>query len=243
MSNVKPSALSLISELTQIRQALTQLQQQEQTNRQAVGLLYSELNQYKSDFIYQQEKPLINDMLNFFDSLQWFQESMISSLDALLLANQELEATENPSKAQSLPGQSVQLLQDMRVNLSHLTDELLDILQRKDIKPVAESVIFDPKFHRVVQRLTISEYAAQTAESLGLQEQLDELLSGDEEHPHLTFLQEYLDVSPEDGSLQDGMIISVLRKGFLRLEHLLRPEEVVVLVLPSENEHENETSA
>ena len=48
-------------------------------------------------------------------------------------------------------------------------------------------------------------------------------------------------MSVESSSLQDGMIISVLRKGFLRLDHLLRPEEVVVLVLPNENDQENET--
>ena len=49
----------------------------DKVREKAFDQLYEELRQYKDDFLFQAEKPLLLDLLLFYDSLNWFQESLV----------------------------------------------------------------------------------------------------------------------------------------------------------------------
>ena len=49
----------------------------DRVREKAFDQLYEELRQYKDDFLFQAEKPLLLDLLLFYDSLNWFQESLV----------------------------------------------------------------------------------------------------------------------------------------------------------------------
>jgi len=92
--------------------------------KQAFDLLYEELKGYKADWQYQAEKPLLLDLLLFYDSLNWFQESMVK---------QEM---------------SRDVIAD---SFQYLIDEFLELLYRRDVVPVSQSESFDRKVHKAVQ--------------------------------------------------------------------------------------------
>ena len=95
----------------------------------AFDQLYEEMRQYKEDFLFQAEKPLLLDLLLFYDSLNWFQESLIK---------QEM---------------SPDVVAD---SFQYLLEEFLEILYRRDVVPMDESVMFDMRNHRAVKAVSTS---------------------------------------------------------------------------------------
>ena len=90
----------------------------------AFDKLYDELKQYKNDFVFQAEKPLLLDLLLFYDSLNWFQESLVK---------QEM---------------SPDVIAD---SFQYLIDEFIEVLYRRDVTPLEESTKFDRTVHKAVK--------------------------------------------------------------------------------------------
>src|SRR3954471_11222679 len=91
--------------------------------QKAFDQLYEELRQYKEDFLFQTEKPFLLDLLLFYDSLNWFQQS---------LARQEM---------------SPDVVAD---SFQYLLDEFLELLYRRDVVPCEGSPRFDRRLHKAV---------------------------------------------------------------------------------------------
>lgn len=96
----------------------------DKVREKAFDQLYEELRQYKEDFLFQAEKPLLLDLLLFYDSMNWFQESLIK---------QEM---------------SPDVIAD---SFQYLMDEFLEVLYRRDVVPVDEHNRFDATVHRAIK--------------------------------------------------------------------------------------------
>lgn len=94
--------------------------------QKAFDQLYEELRQYKDDFIFQTEKPFLLDLLLFYDSLNWFQQS---------LQKQEM---------------SPEVVAD---SFQYLLDEFLELLYRRDVVPCEGAPRFDRRMHKAVRVL------------------------------------------------------------------------------------------
>jgi molecular chaperone GrpE (heat shock protein) len=92
--------------------------------QKAFDQLYEELRQYKDDFIFQTEKPFLLDLLLFYDSLNWFQQS---------LQKQEM---------------SPDVVAD---SFQYLLDEFLELLYRRDVVPSESTSRFDRRVHKAVR--------------------------------------------------------------------------------------------
>lgn len=92
----------------------------------AFDQLYEELKSYKNDWQYQAEKPLLLDLLLFYDSLNWFQESLIKK-----------------EMSRDVVADSFQ----------YLIDEFLELLYRRDVVPLATNDSFDRTNQKAVQVL------------------------------------------------------------------------------------------
>jgi len=123
----KTTPAAIHQELTEIKKLLEQFEQKESTTKHAFTTLYTELEQYKKDFIYQLEKGILQDLLLFYDSLIWFQSS-------------SGEDSESISE-----------------NLAYLIDEFLEVLRRRDVKPYPVTEEFDPKLHQIIQTVTVDD--------------------------------------------------------------------------------------
>src|SRR5688500_6710137 len=132
----------------------------DKVREKAFDQLYDELKQYKEDFLFQAEKPLLLDLLLFYDSLNWFQESLVK---------QEM---------------SPDVIAD---SFQYLIDEFLEVLDRRDVVPMEETEAFDPTIHKAVK------------------------------------------VVETDDERADQKIAQVLKRGFVRADKQLRPEEVVIM--------------
>lgn len=114
----------------QLREEIAELKQQletannDPTREKAFELLYGELRQYKEDFLFQAEKPLLLDLILFFDSLSWFRDHQLGAET------------------------SHEVLAD---HFQYLLDEFLEILYRRDVVPVEPVDQFDPKVHKAVR--------------------------------------------------------------------------------------------
>lgn len=143
--------------------ALTELFQErmrsDSVQQKAFDQLYEELKQYKEDFLFQAEKPFLLDLLLFYDSLNWFHQS---------LQKQEM---------------SPEVVAD---SFQYLVDEFLELLYRRDVVPCDSAERFDRRLHKAVR------------------------------------------VVPASTAEEDWKVQSVLKRGFVRGERLLRPEEVAV---------------
>lgn len=117
-------AQAVLRDLEEIRQGLLERGVAERTQQQAFDALYEELRQYKEDFIYQAEKPLLLDLLLFYDSLNWFQKSLV---------NKEM---------------SLEVVAD---SFQYLIDEFLEVLYRRDVLPMEGTARFDPKTQKAVK--------------------------------------------------------------------------------------------
>jgi molecular chaperone GrpE (heat shock protein) len=120
-----PDELSLLrQQLNGIEDLLQHRKEQNDTQKHAFERLYQELEQYKKDFIFQAEKPLLLDLLLFFDSLTWFKQSLLSGET------------------------SRDVLAD---SFQYLIDEFMELLYRRDVLPQETSPVFDPKTQRAIQ--------------------------------------------------------------------------------------------
>jgi molecular chaperone GrpE (heat shock protein) len=100
------------------------IQSEDSVREKAFDQLYEELKNYKDDWQFQAEKPLLLDLLLFYDSLNWFQESLVK---------QEM---------------SRDVVAD---SFQYLIDEFLELLYRRDVMPMEASETFDRKRHKAVQ--------------------------------------------------------------------------------------------
>ncbi len=119
-------ARDILRQLMEIRGHLEASANAEQAHRKAFDALYEELRQYKEDFIFQAEKPLLLDLLLFYDSLNWFQRSL-----------REGEM-------------SVEVAAD---SFQYLIDEFLEVLYRRDVQPMEPRERFDRKAQKAVKAL------------------------------------------------------------------------------------------
>ena len=94
--------------------------------------LYSELKAYRDGFLLEAEKPLLLDLLLLYDSFNWFQQRLIQE-----------------EMSQEVVADSFQFL----------VEELLEVLYRRDVVPMAERDTFD----RTVQRAMRVESAPDKA--------------------------------------------------------------------------------
>lgn len=116
-----PESDPISRELERLRAAL---EQQNETSRRSFDALYEELRQYKEDFIFQSEKPLLLDLLLFYDSLNWFQQSII--------------------KGEMSP----EVIAD---SFQYLIDEFIELLYRRDVLPMETRKRFDRENQKAIQ--------------------------------------------------------------------------------------------
>lgn len=153
------SPTDITRKLDELQALLTQRQKAEDAQQKAFDTLYEELRQYKEDFIFQAEKPFLLDLLLFYDSLNWFHQS---------LQKREM---------------SPEVVTD---SFQYLLDEFLELLYRRDVIPCDGAERFDRRVHKAVRVVATSR--------------------------------------PEE----DWKVESVLKRGFLRADKMLRAEEVAV---------------
>lgn len=114
----------LAHEVGEMRKMVNDRLNNDTVREKAFDQLYEELRQYKEDFLFQAEKPLLLDLLLFYDSMNWFQESLIK---------QEM---------------SPDVIAD---SFQYLIDEFLEVLYRRDVVPVEACERFDRTLHRAVK--------------------------------------------------------------------------------------------
>jgi len=119
-----PEETSLEADFSEIKRMISDRLNDDRVREKAFDQLYEELRQYKDDFLFQAEKPLLLDLLLFYDSLNWFQDSLVK---------QEV---------------SPDVIAD---SFQFLIDEFLEVLYRRDVTPFDESTSFDRKRHKAVK--------------------------------------------------------------------------------------------
>ena len=112
------------SDLSALRRTVEQRLADDGVREKAFDQLYEELKAYKEDWQFQAEKPLLLDLLLFYDSLNWFQESLVK---------QEM---------------SRDVVAD---SFQYLIDEFVELLYRRDVVPMEPTESFDRKRHKAVQ--------------------------------------------------------------------------------------------
>lgn len=114
----------LSSEVSELRKQFAERINNDRVQEKAFDQLWKELKQYKDDFLFQAEKPLLLDLLLFYDSLYWFQESLVK---------QEM---------------SPDVISD---SFQYLIDEFVELLYRRDVLPLEETKEFDRKVHKAIK--------------------------------------------------------------------------------------------
>ena len=114
----------LTDQIADLRKSVSDTIANDKVKERAFEELYSELRHYKDEFLFQAEKPLLLDLLLFYDSLNWFQESLVK---------QEM---------------SPDVIAD---SFQYLIDEFLELLYRRDCIPMEESETFDRRVHKAVK--------------------------------------------------------------------------------------------
>ncbi len=115
---------SLAEEVADLKATIAQATRDDGTQQKAFDALYEELKQYKEDFIFQSEKALLLDLLLFYDSLNWFQNSLIKK------------------------EMSREVVAD---SFQYLIDEMLELLYRRDVLPMEATSQFDRKRQKVIK--------------------------------------------------------------------------------------------
>jgi molecular chaperone GrpE (heat shock protein) len=115
----------LSAEVAELKRLLAEERSQNDKLREkAFDQLYEELKQYKEDFLFQAEKPLLLDLLLFYDSMNWFQESLVKKeMSADVIAD----------------------------SYQYLLDEFLEVLYRRDVHPFEAADTFDKQRHKAVK--------------------------------------------------------------------------------------------
>jgi molecular chaperone GrpE (heat shock protein) len=114
----------LKDELADMKKMVNDRLANDKVREKAFDQLYEELKQYKDDFLFQAERPLLLDLLLFYDSLNWFQESLVK---------QEM---------------SPDVIAD---SFQYLVDEFIEVLYRRDVTPMEELEVFDRTVHKAVK--------------------------------------------------------------------------------------------
>ncbi|MEZ4323156.1 MAG: nucleotide exchange factor GrpE [Myxococcota bacterium] len=114
----------LVDQFSEVKRMISDKLNDDRVREKAFDQLYEELRQYKEEFLFQAEKPLLLDLLLFYDSLNWFQESLVK---------QEM---------------SPDVIAD---SFQFLIDEFLEVLYRRDVLPFEPSNTFDRKIHKAVK--------------------------------------------------------------------------------------------
>lgn len=112
------------AKLEELQALLKEQLKNDDIQRKAFDTLYDELRQYKEDFMFQAEKPFLLDLLLFYDSLNWFHQS---------LQKREM---------------SPDVVSD---SFQYLLDEFLELLYRRDVVPAEGAEKFDRKLHKAVR--------------------------------------------------------------------------------------------
>lgn len=120
----------LAAEVGNLRELVEQNARREEIQRKAFDTLYEELRQYKEDFVFQMEKPLLLDLLLFYDSLNWFQQSLLK---------QEM---------------SPDVIAD---SFQYLLDEFLELLYRRDVVPTESKSVFDKRVQKAIKTMVTDE--------------------------------------------------------------------------------------
>ena len=115
---------SLATEVAALKDTVAQASRDDGTQQRAFDALYEELKQYKEDFIFQSEKALLLDLLLFYDSLNWFQNSLIKK------------------------EMSREVVAD---SFQYLIDEMLELLYRRDVLPMDATNQVDRKRQKVIK--------------------------------------------------------------------------------------------
>lgn len=125
MSRTEEAFRHLAKEVAQIRRDLdTQRARDDRLNEAAFDKLHQELQQYKRGFFDDVQRPLLADLLMLFDRMQWFQATMID---------------------QELPQSTI------ADHFQFLVEELLDVLERRDVVPMAPQETFDKARQKAVR--------------------------------------------------------------------------------------------
>jgi molecular chaperone GrpE (heat shock protein) len=123
---------ALAEDVGNLRDMVLQQGARDTLQQRAFDQLYAELKQYKEDFVFQMEKPLLLDLLLFHDSLAWFRQS---------LSSQEM---------------SPEVVAD---SFQYLVDEFLELLYRRDVTPLEGRPEFDREIHKVVKVVPVGDAA------------------------------------------------------------------------------------
>ena len=115
------NSTQILGELQQIKGNLEHFLREDSSTKRAFDTLYQELQQYKSDFLFQFEKSFLIDLLSFYDSLVWYQNMLESDTD------------------------------NSKESFSYLIEEFYELLRRRDVTPMPASETLDRKKHRVIQ--------------------------------------------------------------------------------------------
>jgi molecular chaperone GrpE (heat shock protein) len=114
----------LVDDVATFRDFVDQQGRRDAIQQQAFDQLYEELRQYKEDFVFQAEKPLLLDLLLFYDSLNWFQDSLVKN------------------------EMSPDVLSD---SFQYLIDEFLELLYRRDVLPMESRARFDRETQKAIK--------------------------------------------------------------------------------------------
>lgn len=123
-SPAPPHTAAVLEAIDALRSQVEGQSQREDVQAKAFEQLYQELRQYKDDFVYQSEKPLLLDLLLFYDSLTWFQTALI---------RREM---------------SPEVVAD---SFQYLIDELLEVLYRRDVVMTESSETFDRERQKAIK--------------------------------------------------------------------------------------------
>lgn len=118
-----PPYEQLTEEVRELRKLVDARLADDPIREQAFDKLYGELKQYKERFLQEAEKPLLLDLLQFYDSLTWFQNSLVK------------------------PEMSAEVVAD---GYQYLIDEFLELLYRRDVVPMDSKARFDRTTQRAV---------------------------------------------------------------------------------------------
>ncbi len=119
------AAISVGDAVAELRHAIERRTQEgDGLTQKAFDQLYEELRQYKEDFIFQSEKPLLLDLLLFYDSVNWFQQSLIKK------------------------EMSPDVIAD---SFQYIIDELLEVLYRRDVLPMEAAKHFSRETQKVIK--------------------------------------------------------------------------------------------
>jgi molecular chaperone GrpE len=101
------------------------MEQEETASKQAFQTLYSEMEFYKEDCMLKIENILLQGFLSFYDSISWFRTTLETQTDS------------EPS--------------DEMNNFALIYDEFNDLLQERNVYPLAPQEYFDSSLHRIVE--------------------------------------------------------------------------------------------